>query len=162
MRWLGTLSLLFAFSVLGNEPASLLDFELRSLSAPERHTLEQYQGAPMLMMFFEPECSWCARQFRVLDKLQAECEGSFNPIAVGINGSRRELLEEYRKQSPAIPTYQASSRLVAVVGGVPATPFTLVADAQGQPLGWLRGYMSEEKLRVIVEQQLGENCVTST
>ncbi|PLW69618.1 peroxiredoxin family protein [Pseudohalioglobus lutimaris] len=158
MSWLRLLPLLFALSAVADEPGSLLDFELRSLGEPGRHSLDQYQGAPLLLMFFEPECSWCYRQFKVLNKLYAQCPGEFRPVAVGVNGSRRELLAEYRRVRPAFPAYQASSKLLAAIGGVPATPFTLMADGSGKPLGWLRGYMPEDELRPLLRQQLNMVC----
>lgn len=158
MHWLRILSLLFSLSAIADEPGSLLDFELRSLVEPGRHSLSQYQGAPVLMMFFEPNCSWCYRQVKVLNSLHNAC-GGVKPVAVGVNGSRRELLAEYQRIKPTFPTYQASGKLLAAIGGVPATPFTLIADDLGQPLAWLRGYMSEEELRQLLREQLGLACV---
>ncbi len=157
MCWLLIIPLLFALSAVADEPGSLLDFELRSLEQPGRQSLSQYQGAPVLMMFFEPGCSWCYRQFKVLDKLHNECPG-INSLAVGVNGSRRDLLAEYQRIKPAFPAYQASGRLLTAIGGVPATPFTLITDSQGQPLGWLRGYMPEDELRPLLVKQLGLEC----
>ena len=122
--------------------------------------MERFRGAPILMMFFEPECGWCLRQFKVLDKVQEDCKGAVRPVAVGINGSRQELLSEHRRINPDIPTYQASSGLLGAIGGVPATPYTVIADNEGQPLGWLRGYVTEEQLRPLILEQLGATCST--
>ncbi len=152
------LLLLCTTSAWADQGNSLLDFELRSLQQPGRHALPQYENAPILMMFFEPGCQWCFRQVKVLNKLHVECDGAIAPLAVGVNGSRRELLAEIHKSRPEFPAYEASGRLLNAIGGVPATPFTLVADAQGQPLGWLRGYMPEEELKPLLQKQFGSIC----
>lgn len=158
MGWLRLFLFSVALPAWSGEAETLLDFELRSLEGPERHSLQQYRGTPVMMMFFEPDCSWCFKQFRVFNQLSDECAGSVRLVAVGVNGSRRELLSEYRKSKPQFPTYQASASLLDAIGGVPATPFTLVADAQGQPLGWLRGYMGASRLKALIQQQFGESC----
>ena len=152
------LLLLMAMPAWSGDDHTLLDFELRSLEGPERHSLKQYRGTPVMMMFFEPDCPWCFKQVRVFNQLSQECAGGVRPLAVGVNGSRRELLAEYRKSKPEFPAYQGSASLLEAIGGVPATPFTLVANEQGQPLGWLRGYMDAARLKTLIKQQFGGGC----
>ena len=69
---------------------SLLGFELRSLQAPEVHSLERYRGRPLLMVFFQPECTWCLRQFKAINQLSKSCESGFEAVAIGFRGNRRE------------------------------------------------------------------------
>ncbi|WP_444920387.1 TlpA family protein disulfide reductase [Microbulbifer sp. CnH-101-G] len=137
---------------------SLLDLELRSLASPERIDLLRYQGEATVMVFFEPECSWCFRQVRALNQLLAQCPSQFQPLAVGTNGSRRALLAEYRRLRPNFPAFQVSSKLLDKVGSIPATPFTLLINRSGAPGGWLRGFMSQEKLRLVLAERLAVTC----
>lgn len=155
-------SLLTAIPVLAGNEQSLLDFELKSLAEPEKHSLEQYAGTPTVMMFFEPDCGWCFRQIKVLNKLSQQCSGEFNLVAVGVNGSRSELLKEYRRAKPRFPAYQASNKLLQAIGGVEATPFTILADAKGQPLSWFRGYLAEQKLLTHLHAHIQTGCFANS
>ncbi|MEX2962513.1 TlpA family protein disulfide reductase [Microbulbifer sp. TYP-18] len=138
--------------------ARLLDMELRSLAGPARASLAQYRDLPVLMVFFEPECPWCFRQVRALNRLLARCPGQFQPLAVGTNGARRALLAEYRRLRPNFPAFQISGELLDKVGSIPATPFMLLVNRDGLPAGWLRGFVPGEKLQPVLAKRLGVNC----
>lgn len=137
---------------------SLFDFELRSLTQPYRESLTQYQGKPSLFMFFKADCPCCLRQTRVFNQLLEDCPQSFQPIAIGTQASRRELKKEHRRLKPNFPAYQASGELVSQIGELPGTPFTLLADSQGKPVSWLRGYIPKKRLKRILEKRLGFSC----
>ncbi len=130
----------------GGERSSLLDFELRSLDAPESHGLHRHGGKPVVLLFFEPDCNWCLRQFLAVNDLAKRCGDSFRPLAIGVNGDRGRLRRELRRVQPRFPAYQASPELIAALGGIPATPVLLVGDAEGRLLNRLRGYVAPERL----------------
>jgi len=132
-------------SALAAEPPSLLEFELKSLGAPERHDLQRFHGQQMVMMFFQPECNWCYRQVQALNDLQSSCSTT-RFVAVGVNGDRQRLRKEVRRLRPEFPAYQASPELLHSLGGLPATPFMLLGDADGQFVDWMRGYIPAERL----------------
>lgn len=138
---------------------SLLDYELRSLAAPDVHSLLRYRGKPVLMVFFEPECTWCFRQVRAINALGKGCAGTFTALAVGVNGSRESLRKELRRLKPDFPAYQASAELMASLGGVPATPLTLLGDTRGGYLSWLSGYAPEDRLADFMRTG-GASCPT--
>ncbi|MFA0809732.1 TlpA family protein disulfide reductase [Microbulbifer epialgicus] len=138
--------------------SSLLDLELRSLTRPERTSLMLYRGQPALMVFFEPECSWCFRQVRAINQLLAQCPGQFQPLAVGTNGSRWALQAEYHRLRPDFPAFQVNSELLDKVGSIPATPFTLLIDRSGAPAGWLRGFTPKERLQLVMAERLQVTC----
>lgn len=153
---------LFLFCLCGlpllGQTASLYDFELKSLVGVERVDLRAFSGLPSALMFFEPECAWCYRQVKAFNRLQAVCPGHFQPLAIGVNGSRRALRAEVQRFKPEFPAFQSSAALTRVVGEIPGTPFTLLSDANGQPLGWLRGYVAPDQLRPLLEQKFGFKC----
>lgn len=130
---------------------SLLEFDLRSLEAPEVHRLTRYQGKPVLMVFFEPECSWCLRQVKAINKLGSRCGESFEALAIGVNGSRARLQKELRRLRPDFPAYQASPQLIESLGGIPATPLSFLGDASGGYVNWLRGYAAEDELEAFMQ-----------
>ena len=142
--------LLLAFSpAISGEQANLLDFELKSLLQPEYHALGRYEGRPLVMVFFQPECNWCAKQVRAINELRERCD--FEAIAVGVGGTRAELRKELRRIRPDFPAYQASPRLIEAMGGVLATPMTLLGDADGAFLNWSRGFLSGGKLQQLMQ-----------
>ena len=151
-------SLLIVQPTLAGDGQTLLDFKLKSLAEPEKHSLERYSGKPTLMMFFEPDCAWCFRQIKVLNKLSKHCAGDLNLVAVGMNGSRAELLKEYRRAKPEFPAYQISNKFLNAMGEVEGTPFSILADEKGRPLGWFRGYLPEEKLLLNLQRQIQLAC----
>lgn len=139
---------------------SLLEYELKSLQAPELHKLERYAGKPLLLVFFKPECSWCFRQVRAINQLQETCRHQFQALAVGVEGNRTWLKETLRRMRPEFPAYEASPRLLKDLGGVPATPFSLLGDAGGEYRNYLRGYIPPERLAGILETAGNFECAT--
>jgi len=156
--WLALLTLLFAPTGATEVPTSLFDFELRSLAGPERINLQHFKGKPSLMVLVEPDCPWCFRQVRALNRLTHKCSQQFQPLALGINGSRKALLAEYRKLRPEFPTLQANRQLLQALGDIPGTPFSLLVAPNGKPLRWLRGYIPDQKLQQILEQSFDFQC----
>lgn len=144
-RAVAGICLLFAWP-LSASAADLMQYELRSLDqAATEHTLDRYRGTPTLMIFFEPECAWCLRQIRVLNKLIDECE-NFQALAIGANGSRSALRDTLNRMRPDFPSYQISRELEADIGKVETTPLMLIADEQGEFVTYMRGYQKEEIL----------------
>lgn len=133
---------------------SLFDFSLPSLQENRTVPLEQYRGKVMLMSFFEPDCGWCYRQMKALNRLVESCPLHLQPVAVGIKGKAPELRQELRRAKFRYPAFAGTGKLLNAVGKVPATPWTLVTDGNGTILTTLRGYIPLEKLT----QAFGDYC----
>jgi len=145
------LALLAVAPAIGDESSpSLLAYELKSLQEPEIHSLARYDGQPIVMVFFQPDCNWCAKQVDAINDLNEKCGREFGVIAVGVGGTRTELRKELRRLRPDFPAYQASPRLIAEMGGVIATPITLLGDARGAFRNWTRGFVPAEDLKELV------------
>ena len=136
----------------------LLDFELRSLEQPEVHELQRYEGKPVLMVFFEPNCSWCYRQVKAINEVGEQCSDEFAAIAIGVNGNRQSLQKELRRLRPEFPAYQASPRLLESLGGIDATPLSLLSNADGEFANWSRGYLPADKLLSFMTHNIGFAC----
>jgi hypothetical protein len=130
---------------------SLHDVELRRLDGTGRQALAQVADGPLLLMLFEPACGWCLRQSRAINTLLGECP-QLAAVAVGVDGSRRDLRDSVRRYRADFPAFEASAELLGALGDIEGTPFTLIADAGGLPLGWLRGYVPAPRLRASLEQ----------
>jgi thioredoxin-related protein len=142
----------------GNKAPSLLEFDLRSLGEADTHSLERYKGKTVLLVFFQPDCDWCLKQFRAVNELRSTCSNSFEAIAIGTRGSRSELRKELRRLRPEFPAYQASPALLESLGGVETTPISLLGDSSGGFVNWLRGYIAYDQLRTFVEQAGDLSC----
>jgi len=151
------LALAAGFSLAAQAAATLHDFELRRLDAPQAESLDRYAGRTTLLMLFEPGCSWCLKQSRAIDTLLAQCP-QFAAAAIGVHGNRRDLRSTFHRYRADYPAYQASASFISALGGVDATPFTLVSDGAGRPLGWLQGYLPAEQLHEAVSRLAGESC----
>ncbi|WP_051252580.1 TlpA family protein disulfide reductase [Ferrimonas kyonanensis] len=145
--WLvAVLGLLPALATASSEAPQLLEFEHRNLRSGEVTDLTHLAGQPVVMMFFEPDCSWCIKQARILDKLQQQQHNSFIPVMLGVHGNRLALKRALFDLGVSLPAYQASRALEREMGGIPATPILLVADKQGHYLRYFRGLTTPEQL----------------
>ena len=159
---LATLAALLAFqpaAAADSTAPSLLEFELRSLAEPEVHSLERYRGKPVVMVFFQPECTWCLKQVRAINALREQCE--IEAIAVGVNGNRVALRKELHRLRPTFPAYQASPRLIDELGGDIATPMTLLGDANGGFVSWSRGFLPDQQLLELMRSSGQTDCQAS-
>ncbi len=123
------------------------DQALTSLTDGEQYRLQDYQGKILLVSVFEPECSWCYKQMKVFNRITRECNGHLQPLAVGIHGQKLALRKEVRRVQAQFPTLQASPSWLKTVGEIPATPWNLVIDEQGELVAKVRGYVEFEKIK---------------
>ncbi len=144
--------------VVPAQSVDLLKYTLQSLDeVATEHDLDQYTGKPTILIFFEPECSWCLRQTRVLNELVASCE-NFQAIAIGVNGTRRALQNTLRRLRAEFPAYQISRTLQEDIGEVEATPLMLLADDTGAFVTHMRGYQRTEVLVPALENFVPGYC----
>lgn len=135
----------------------LLDYQLKDLKSVETHDLEQYRGATVLMIFFQPDCPFCVKQSKVINEILAECP-DFQAIGVGVNGSRSDLQLEAREMRSEYPTYEISPALQAEVGKVVGTPLMLIGNKQGLFTEHLQGYQQIDAL-IPVLGEAGLVCI---
>lgn len=146
----------YLLAVLGLAPAltgatsteqpQLLGFEHKNLRSGQVTDLTQLAGKPVAMMFFEPECSWCIKQAKILERLQTQCEQSFTSVMLGVHGNRVALKRALFDLGVKLPAYKASKPLVKAMGGIPATPILLVTDKEGRYRQYYRGMTTKDKL----------------
>jgi hypothetical protein len=162
-RSLQILTLLVALGGYTPSPGagSPLDFRLEELRSAEMEALDRFIGTPSFVVFFEPRCSWCAKQIATLEKLQESCPGQFCALAIGVHGDLPGYRRFVRRAAVGLPAYRGSAQLKAAIGGVPATPYTLFLDAGGKPTHRLRGAISAPQLRRWLADQ-GIDCAAQS
>lgn len=154
----GALLVFALFSICSSVLAvDLLDYQLKDLNGLETHDLGQYRGNTVLMIFFQPDCTFCVKQSKVINEIQAECS-DFQAIGVGVNGSRSDLQLELREMRADYPGYEISPSLQAEVGKVVGTPLMLIGNKQGQFTQHLQGYQKIDALIPILGEA-GLSCL---
>ena len=149
--WLvAVLGLFPALAAADSSAPQLLGFEHKNLRSGEVTDLSQLSGKPVAMMFFEPDCSWCVKQARILDSLKQQCQGSFTPVMLGVHGNRMALKRVLFDLGVKLPAYKASKSLVRKMGGIPATPIMLVTDELGRYRRYFRGMTGPDKLKPLL------------
>lgn len=152
--WLAALLLLWGLTsqaTLANDRGPyLLDFRLPALDGGKRIELRRFEGQPVILLFFEPDCRWCAKQVKTLQALR----GAFpdlQVVAIGVHGSPRALRGFVRRHRLEYPALQATDYFRAALGGIPATPFLLLADHKGHVNAVLRGYTAADTLARLLQ-----------
>ncbi|KFZ36286.1 hypothetical protein HR45_17445 [Shewanella mangrovi] len=116
----------------------LAQYSLKNLRSGEITDLATVTQGTVALMFYEPDCSWCRKQAQALTELQQQC-GNVTPIALGINASRLALKKALFTLQFPFAGFMAPHQLLQDLGGIPATPITLVFKQQ-QLIGAFRGY----------------------
>lgn len=143
-RFFLSVFLLALAGVSGASPVHGLSLE--RLDGPGELALAQYRGRFLLLSFYEPECRWCHRQMKVLERLHGECGEGLRTLGVGVHGRSEDLRRELRRARVSFPGVRASADLLEMVGEVPATPWTLVLGPEGELVATLRGLVRYEPL----------------
>jgi thioredoxin-related protein len=141
-------TLIFSLLLLTSAPlwgASLYTIKLDNLREIDTVTLSEYKDKLLIISVFEPECPWCLKQFKAVEKLYRNCAGEIQPIAVGV-GSKQKLKSLVYRAKISFPALEASPDFMSLIGNPTGTPFTLIIDQQGNLVTTLQGYIPYEKL----------------
>lgn len=171
----GALFLLLAATppAMAGEPStqSLLETTVTDLSSGRQTPLSSYvsdhgrTATPLALVFFEPECTWCARQLRDLEQRRQDDAGGLSALrepvlasdgiavrvlAVGVNGDAGELGRTLRRTGWHGPGIEAGRQLVSHLEGVPATPYWLLIDPATRSHVAIRGYLPPIKVQRLI------------
>lgn len=135
--------------------AALSGMSLKVLSDHPDASLQPKK--PQLLMFYQPDCRWCGLQMQAMQAVQSACPQVVMQL-VGIRGSDRQLRAELRRHRSELPAFAGTDTFLRKVGGVEATPMTLVLNAQGEEAGRHRGYLDEEQLLAAANWLTGSTC----
>ena len=123
------------------------DYQFQDLRGQAKTELSHLEGAPTVLMFFEPQCPWCIKQASVLKKLHQKCTQQLHPVALGVNGNNLALKRALFRLNFPFEAYKAPANLLAEMGGIPATPILLLLDEHGVLVKGYRGYTAETELK---------------
>lgn len=140
--------LVFVLLFLTSSPlwgASLYTIKLDNLLKLETVNFSDYKNKLLIVSIFEPECPWCLKQFKALEKLYSNCPSNIQPIAVGM-GNKQQLKTLVYRSKISFPALAASPEFLDLIGQPKGTPFTLILDQEGKLVTTLQGYIPYQKL----------------
>lgn len=147
LAWL----VLFCLSPLA-QAKSLLSYTHIDLTNAEEIQLQSSTHGVSALMFFEPECSWCFKQIKVINSYLSKHDDTINVIGLGVNGNRQQLKKESWRLRPEFPVYMADPQLLKDLGQVKATPLTLLLDNNGSVIAYNRGFLNYPKWLLFLKQ----------
>ena len=112
-----------------------------------------------IAMIFQPNCSWCKKQSKSLNKVFQQCQSSININLVGTQGNARQLKKELKHYPQQIPAFLANRKFLRDIGGYQASPTTLFYNATGELIAKKRGFIPEDKLANALKTLSDGQCV---
>ena len=106
------------------------DFALADLSGRER-ALESRRGLPLLLVFFDPACTYCRELLPELARLDPDPAHGLPLTVLVAAGDRGEVRALVSKHEVRCPVLLQDTSGVAEWFSVPATPAAYVVDANG-------------------------------
>ncbi|MEZ9142039.1 MULTISPECIES: TlpA family protein disulfide reductase [unclassified Shewanella] len=140
-----------------NTALSVAQIQLKDLRTSQS-SVSYHAEKPTVLMYFQPDCSWCKKQGKIITELLGECGNSVHFTLVGDKGSKSQLKRELRHFSADTPSKQSNKMFVRKSGGVKGFPTTLVLDTQGHVLAKRRGFTSETMLRRLTNELSQGEC----
>jgi thioredoxin-related protein len=131
---------------------------LKNLQSGERENLFKNNGRITITMIYQPDCTWCKKQGKMLKRLIDKCPEKVNLSLVGNKGNRRQLKRELKHFSKKLVAYQADKTFLRSIGGIAASPTTLFFNYQGKLLAKRRGYIKAKQFFAVVSQLTSNTC----
>lgn len=134
-------------------------FYMKPLSPNTNTVLRDHQEQKVtIAMVYQPQCKWCKKQGQWLAKAQQQCSKHFNLVLIGNNGNKQQLKRELKHFHSDIPAFQSNRKLLTSVGGIKASPTTLIFDQAGSLITKKRGYVTADALSQAAKIMSGGQC----
>jgi len=121
-------------------------FTLKPLASSRVNPEFETNGLVTVAMIYQPDCSWCKKQGKILERAFKQCQKSMNIVLVGTKGNARQLRKELKHYHDDIPAFIANRKFLRNIGGYQASPTTLIYNEEGELIVKKRGFITEEKL----------------
>ena len=121
-------------------------FTLKPLVSSRANPDIEVNGLVTVAMIYQPDCSWCKKQGKILERAFKQCQNSMNIVLVGTKGNTRQLRKELKHYHDDIPAFIADRKFLRDIGGYQASPTTLIYNDEGKLIVKKRGFIPEEKL----------------
>jgi peroxiredoxin len=133
----------------------MLDFRLEPLHGGKAVDLNDFKGKMLFLTFFKSDCPWCDRQLKAFDAvLKGPHAAEIRVVAVAMGNDTGAL--KAKTAEAGFPVLKASEALLSAIGGVIATPYTLVANGEGNFATKIVGYQGEDQIQSIIHELEGK------
>ena len=147
-------------------PAPLSDLELTDQFG-NTHSLADYRGKVIFLNFWATWCGPCRNEMPDIQKLYEEYSalgedaevvilGIAGP-GIGQEGSAEEIADFMTENGYTYPVLMDTSGEMFTQYGISAFPTTFMIDKDGNVYGYVPGQMTEDIMRSIIDQTLGNS-----
>ena len=147
-------------------PAPLADLELKDQFG-NTHTLSDYKGKVIFLNFWATWCGPCRNEMPDIQKLYEEYSaqgGDAEVVILGIagpgigqEGSAEEIAGFMEENGYTYPVLMDTDGEMFTQYGISAFPTTFMIDKDGNVYGYVPGQMTEDIMRSIIDQTLGNS-----
>lgn len=147
-------------------PAPLADFELTDQFG-NTHTLSDYKGKVIFLNFWATWCGPCRNEMPDIQKLYEEysAQGEDAEVVIlgiagpgiGQEGSAEEIADFMEENGYTYPVLMDAGGEMFTRYGISAFPTTFMIDKDGNVYGYVPGQMTENIMRSIIDQTLGNS-----
>ena len=147
-------------------PAPLADLELTDQFG-NTHTLSDYKGKVIFLNFWATWCGPCRNEMPDIQKLYEEysAQGEDAEVVVlgiagpgiGQEGSAEEIADFMEENGYTYPVLMDAGGEMFTRYGISAFPTTFMIDKDGNVYGYVPGQMTENIMRSIIDQTLGNS-----
>lgn len=141
-----TLILIFISISVSSNAANISPFTLKPIQLPAELSQVKTNNLATIAMIFQPNCSWCKKQGKILKKVLQQCQSSTNIALVGTRGNSRQLRKELKHYHQAMPAFIADRQFLRRIGGYQASPTLVIFDKKGELIAKKRGFIPEPQL----------------
>ena len=148
-------------------PAPLADLELTDQFG-NTHTLSDYKGKVIFLNFWATWCGPCRNEMPDIQKLYEEysAQGEDAEVVIlgiagpgiGQEGSSEEIAAFMKENGYTYPVLMDESGEMFTQYGISAFPTTFMIDKDGNVYGYVPGQMTEDIMRSIIDQTLGNSA----
>lgn len=118
--------------------------------------LSDYFGKPVIINFWATWCGPCKSELPAFDKVSAEYKEEISFLMVNLTDGSRETVEgvkEFIEENDyEFPVYYDTEYSASYAYGTYSIPLTVFINSKGEVLGSHTGAMSEETLRMYIQE----------
>lgn len=147
---------LFFYLLASVSYSNLLAYKHERLDVQRAEYLSGEQ--PLLLFFFELQCSWCIKQTPLLNSLAKSCQSDITVVGMGVNGDRHVLKKTFWRTRAEFESFAANADFLKQMGQIPATPLLVLLNTEGQLIKAALGFHTQQRLSDFLFSSLSISC----
>ena len=126
------------------------------VSGQKSANLSEFIGKkPVLLVFFYPQCPPCEKESKTVNKIYEKYSGKLLVIGISLSKDRYDIEDFIDNFKIKYPVYRIVKKgQLRNVGGILATPTSMIIDKNGKIVKKVLGAHSVEKMSKIIEKYI--------